>query len=257
MARARQRTPMRLNVINLPARADRRAQFTAWNERPGTEIVFTDAVIGAALDRAELQRQGLLGANAEHFSAGALGNALSHHKLWLDAAAATQPTFVCEDDACLRGDFAAQAMGAISQIPADWDLLFLGYNTNAIVAVQSRDGLKALLHFDEGAKRNPDFFTTFARDPAPAPTPLHCFQAWGTLAYAISAQGAARLLKVCFPLSGANDIFMFGQNRKLQPYTLDGMINVALQRAPVNAYCVFPPLAVSSNDVASSDVVSG
>ena len=49
---------------------------------------------------------------------------------------------------------------------------------------------------------------------------------------------------------------MFGQNRTLKPYTLDGMINVALQRAPVNAYCVFPPLAVSQNDVATSDVVT-
>ena len=134
--------------------------------------------------------------------------------------------------------------------------MFLGYNTNAIVAVQSRDGLKTLLHFDEGAKRNANYFTAFARDPAPAPTPLHCFQAWGTLAYAISRRGAARLLKACFPLSGANDIFMFGQNRKLQPYTLDGMINVALQRAPLSAFCLFPPLAVSSNDVAGSDVVS-
>ncbi|MCX7358159.1 MAG: glycosyltransferase family 25 protein [Alphaproteobacteria bacterium] len=247
---------MRLNVINLPARADRRAQFTAWNAKAGVEIAFVDAVVGASLDRGELAACGLVTAEASHFSAGALGNALSHHKLWLEAAAAAEPTFIVEDDACLRADFAAQALGAMAQLPADWDLLFFGYNTDAIVAVQSRDGLKTLLHFDEGAKRNPNYFTAFARDPAPAPTPLHCFQAWGTLAYAISPRGAQRLLKVCFPLSGAHDIFMFGQNRKLQPYTLDGMINVALQRAPLSAYCLFPPLAVSSNDVAGSDVVS-
>lgn len=247
---------MRLNVINLPARADRRAQFTAWNARPDVEIAFVDAVVGASLDRSDLAARGLVTAEASHFSAGALGNALSHHKLWLEAAAATEPMFIVEDDACLRADFAAQTTGALAQIPADWDIVFLGYNTNAIVAVQSRDGLKTLLHFDEGAKRNANYFTAFARDPAPAPTPLLCFQAWGTLAYAISPRGAARLLKVCFPLSGANDIFMFGQNRKLQPYTLDGMINVALQRAPLSAYCLFPPLAVSSNDVAGSDVVS-
>ena len=247
---------MRLNVINLPARADRRAKFTAWNARPGVEIAFTDAVIGVALDRADLAKRNLVDPDAQGFSAGALGNALSHHKLWLEAAAAPQPTFICEDDACLRADFPAQAHGALSQISADWDILFLGYNTNAIVAVQSSDGLKALLNFDESAKRNADFFEAFARTPAPAPTPLLCFQAWGTLAYAISPQGAAKLLKLCFPLSGAMDIFMFGQNRTLKPYTLDGMINVALQRAPVNAYCVFPPLAVSENDVATSDVVT-
>ena len=247
---------MRLNVISLPTRADRRAQFTAWNARPGVEIAFVDAVVGASLDRAELAARGLVASDAAQVSAGALGNALSHHKLWVEAVTSSGPTFIFEDDACLRADFVTQAMEALAQIPADWDFVFFGYNTNAIVAVQSRDGLKALLHFDEGAKRNADYFTTFARDPAPAPTPLLCFQAWGTLAYAISPRGAARLLKLCFPLSGANDIFMFGQNRKLQPYTLDGMINVALQRAPLSAYCLFPPLAVSANDVAGSDVVS-
>lgn len=247
---------MRLNVINLPARADRRAQFAAWNAKPGVEIAFVDAVIGASLDRGELVARGLVTAEASHFSAGALGNALSHHKLWLEAAGASAPTFVCEDDACLRADFAVQAENALSQIASEWDFVFFGYNTNATVAVQSRDGLKTLLNFDESAKRAPNYFTAFARDAAPSPAVLQCFQAWGTLAYAISPRGAAKLLKLCFPLSGANDIVMFGQNRALKPYTLDGMINVALQRAPVNAYCLFPPLAVSSNDVAGSDVVS-
>ena len=105
---------MRLNVISLPARADRRAQFAAWNARPGTEIAFVDAVVGAALDRTQLIAEGLVSADASHFSAGALGNALSHHKLWLQAAAASEPTFIFEDDACLRADFAAQAAGARS-----------------------------------------------------------------------------------------------------------------------------------------------
>ncbi len=111
--------------------------------------------------------------------------------------------------------------------------------------------------FDEAAKRAPGYFDAFARSQAPAPTPLQCFQAWGTLCYAVSPKGAQRLLDLCFPLSSATEIFMFGQNRGLKPYTLDGMINLAMQRAPVSAYCVFPPLAVSANDVAGSDVVSG
>ena len=170
---------MRLNVINLPARADRRAQFTAWNARPGVEIAFTDAVIGASLDRADLAKSNLVAPDAQRFSAGALGNALSHHKLWLEAATAPRPTFICEDDACLRADFPAQAIGALSQIAADWDILFLGYNTNAIVAVQSRDGLKALLNFDESAKRSADFFDAFARTPAPAPTPAALLPSMG------------------------------------------------------------------------------
>jgi glycosyl transferase family 25 len=247
---------MRLNVINLATRADRRAQFAAWNERPGIEIGFADAVIGKALDRAALVAQNILAADNAAFSAGALGNAMSNRGLWEQARTASAPTFVCEDDACLRGDFAAQARALVSQAAPGWDIVFFGYNTNATVATQSADGLKTLLHFDENAKRTPGYFEAFARAQAPAPTLLQCFQAWGTLCYAISPQGAQRLLELCFPLGSAAEIFMFGQNRTLKPYTLDGMINAALQRAPVNAYCAFPPIAVSSNDVAGSDVVS-
>ncbi|MBL8547039.1 MAG: glycosyltransferase family 25 protein [Hyphomonadaceae bacterium] len=247
---------MRLSVINLPSRADRRVQFLAWNERPGVEIAFVEAVVGAAADRADLAGRNLIAADAANFSAGAIGNALSHHKLWAEAAQTQTPVFVCEDDACLRGDFAAQAAGALAQLAPGWDVVFLGYNTNATIAAQSADGLKVLLNFDESAKKSAGYFDNFARMAAPAPAPLLCFQAWGTLAYALSPQGAAKLLQLCFPLSGKTEIMMFGQNRMLKPYTLDGMINVALQRAPVNAYCVFPPLAVSSNDVAGSDVVT-
>lgn len=228
-----------------------------WNERPGLEIAFVDAVIGASLDRAKLVAQNLLGADAAALSAGALGNALSNRALWEEARTAAGPTVICEDDACLRGDFRAQAEGVLAQVPAGWDVVFLGYNTNALVAVQTSDGLKSLIHFDETAKRAPGYFEAFAAAHAPAPTVLRCFQAWGTLCYAVSPQGAQRLLDLCFPLSSATEIFMFGQNRALKPYTLDGMINLALQRAPIEAYCAFPPIAVSSNDAAGSDVVSG
>ncbi len=246
---------MRLNVINLPARADRRAQFEAWNARPGIEIAFVDAVIGATIDRSTLIAQKLLAEENSGFSAGALGNALSNRALWLQAAAVQAPIFVCEDDACLSGGFVTQAQDMLAQIAPDWDIVFFGYNTNALVATASEDGLKTLLYFDESAKRRPGYFEAFASARPLPSTPLRCVQAWGTLCYAISPNGARRLLEACFPLSAAVEIDMFGQSRTLKPYTLDGMINLALQRAPVKAYCAFPPLAVSSNDVAGSDVV--
>ena len=246
---------MRLAVISLPARADRRARFMAWNQRPGLEIAFKDGAVGADLDRAVLVAQNLLAGESEPFGAGSLGNALSHRQLWLEVRDAAAPAFICEDDACLRGDFAAQAMGLLSQSAPDWDIVFLGYNTNATVAVQTADGLKTILYFDESAKRAPDYFDAFAKLIAPAPSPLLCFQVWGTLCYALSPRGAARLLETCFPLSAAADVVMFGQNRTLKPFTIDGMINAALQRAPINAYCAYPPLAVSANDAADSDVV--
>jgi GR25 family glycosyltransferase involved in LPS biosynthesis len=246
---------LRLTVINLPTRQDRRTQFGAWNARSGIEIDFVDAVRGADVDRAALAREQVLDPTFQ-LSDGALGNALSNRGVWLDARHAAEPVFVCEDDACLRGDFVQQAKAAIDQAGADWDIIFFGYNTNATVAVEGNNGLKMLLRFDESAKREPGYFDSFTRLNAPSPALLRCYQVWGTLCYAISPKGADVVLKACFPLSAKTKILMFGQNRLLAPYTLDGMINVALQRSQVRAHCCFPPLAVSSNDVAGSDVVS-
>jgi GR25 family glycosyltransferase involved in LPS biosynthesis len=247
---------MRLNIINLPTRADRRAQFTAWNTRPGIELAFVDAVVGASVDPGYLQTQGVVSSDANAFTAGALGNALSHRALWLKAKDSAEPMIICEDDACLRGDFTVRAPAILRQLPPGWDIAFLGYNTNATVAVEGPDAIKTILLFDDTAKKAPGYFDSYAQSNAPSPTLMACFQAWGTLCYAISPKGAARLLSLCFPLNSGPDLVMFGQGRVIKPYTLDGMINVALQRQPVSAWCSYPPLALSSNDVATSDVIT-
>lgn len=247
---------MRLNVINLPSRADRRAQFTAWNARPDIEIAWVDAAVGADLDRNALVAQNIITSNNAQFTPGALGCAVSHHAQWLAARAAQSYTIVCEDDASLRGDFTSQTEAVLAQLQADWHICYLGYNTDAIVAVQSADGLKSLMYLDEAVKRTPGYFESFARLTAPMPTPLLCFQVWGTLCYAVSPAGAQRLLELCFPMRADAEVVMFGQNRTLKPFGIDGMINLALQLEPLNAYCVVPPLVVSENDAATSDVVA-
>jgi GR25 family glycosyltransferase involved in LPS biosynthesis len=247
---------MRLHVLNLAKRADRRAQFLAWNERPGIEVAFADAVIGADLDRDQLQRDGLIDGLCDTFSLGALGNALSHRALWRTIEASSDPAYVCEDDACLRGDFAEQAPALVAQLPAGWDIVFLGYNTNALVATATPDGLGSLLTFDGRAKQDPTYFESFRALKVTPPTALPCFQVWGTLCYAISPAGAAKLLELCFPLQNSIHINMYGQNRRVQCYSLDSQINVVLQRQPVAAYCAFPLLAASANDPHSSDVVA-
>lgn len=247
---------MRFNVINLPARADRRAQFMAWNAHPGIDITWVDAAVGAELDRNALVAQGVITVDNRQFGAGALGCAMSHRALWLAAREAQTPTFICEDDACLRGEFNRHVETVLAQLKPDWDLCYFGYNTDAVVATQSDDGLRTLLFFDESAKRTPAYFDAFSRLKAPAPALLRCFQAWGTLCYAVSPAGAQRLLELCFPMRADADIFMFGQNRTIKPFGIDGMINLALQRAPLNAYCVTPPLVAGPNDAASSDVAA-
>ena len=245
---------MRLSVINLLRRADRKAQFMAWNARAGLELAFVEAVDGREVNRQSLVRAGLLVGDPDAQTAGSLGNLLSKRRLWNDAADASSPVLFCEDDACLRGDFVEQVRRVLAEIDVGWDIIYFGYNTDAITCVQSRDGLSALLYFDGSAKQLPDYFERFSRMRALPSTLIRCHQVWGTLCCAVSPEGGRRLLEVCRPLGGEGDIELIGQNRRIRPYGMDGLINLALQRREVRAFCVFPPLAVSTNDATDSDI---
>ena len=55
------------------------------------------------------------------------GCLVSHLRIWEDAINdGTESVLVFEDDAVLCDDFTSQAERFLSQVPADWDLLFLG-----------------------------------------------------------------------------------------------------------------------------------
>lgn len=244
---------MRLHVASGAAGADRQAQFSAWNARAGLEIAFS-AHADARLDRAALMAEGVLASG--NFSPAAIGAALSHRSLWLAAKKASEPTIICADDACLRGDFAVRAPALLRLLPPGWDVAFLGYDTHASIAVEGPEGLKAVLLLDDVAKKRPGYFADFAKLAAPAPTPLACFQVWGALCYAVSPKGAERLLSFAFPLDASTDVVLFGQGRMVKPSTLDGMINLALQRKPLSAWCALPPLALALNETATSDALA-
>jgi glycosyl transferase, family 25 len=199
----------------------------------------------------------VLGSDHHRFTNGAIGNALSHRALWRRASASGRPVIICEDDCCLRADFVEAAGNAIAKLPEGWDVAFLGYNTDAAVAVQTPEGLKTVLVFDEKAKRQEGYFDSYAREGkglGPS-TLLRCFQRWGTLCYIVSPSGAAKLERHCFPLSTNVKVVMFAQNRAIDPNGLDGMVNLALQRTDIEAYCLFPPLALSDNAAQDSDVL--
>lgn len=245
-----------LRVINLARRSDRRAQFVEWNARFGLSFEFVEAVDGTQLDRAGLVRDGLVVGDPEAFSAGSLGNMVTKRRLWGEIAAATEPVLFCEDDACLRGDFVEQATRVLRELDVPWDILYFGYNTDAIACVQSRDGLSALLHFDDRAKWRPGYFESFRTLRSLPSTVIRCHQIWGTLCCAVSPEGAQRLLDHCGPLGGEGELRLLGQDRQLKPWGMDGLINLAMQRRQISAFCAYPPIAVSANDAEGSDILN-
>lgn len=244
-------------VINLSRRPERKAQFLQWNAHQAIDFNFVQAIDGAKLSRMDLSQSGLMTEEDNLFTSGALGNALTHRALWEQCDKAGETALVFEDDACLRNDFSEQVRDALMRAGVNWDILFLGCNTNSPVIVQGRDFLRTVMIFDESAKTViPDFFSFFSAG-ATNFGDTNVFDAllvWGTLGYVVSPKGARKLLESCFPLSSDHKVVMGTGVSNVRPRALDGMINAAMQRGDVSGKCCFPPLVLGPDDAAASDV---
>ncbi len=243
---------MRAYVLNLARRPERLKRFLGWNARHDLDMQVVAAVDGQTVDRAALVAEGILDAEHDQFTDGALGNALSHRGQWLDCIAEDRPRLILEDDCCLRGDIARQML-LVGRALAGADLLFLGYNMDAPLALLMPDGLATETSFigaGAAAERCDAFCGSAARRPHPA---LHrALTVWGTIAYGVTPRGARLLLENCFPLSSAHRVRQHTRRRDVRVAALDGMINWGLGRGKMRALACLPPLAISPNDL--SDV---
>jgi GR25 family glycosyltransferase involved in LPS biosynthesis len=241
-------------VISLARRADRRERFLRWNADKGVDLHIFDAVEGRQLRRQDLIDQGII-AEDLGFSAGALGNAMSHRRLWETCLELDRPILIFEDDAFLPDDFAEWGERICLEVEQNCDLFYAGYNRDAILSIGYG-----------GQWCN----IAFAPPPAPFEAMLDrhtraargCSRSfvdarlvWGTLAYAVAPKGARALLQHCFPLSDKIPVRMYGSGRLLTPYALDGIINAAVQRGLVRARTAFPPIVIGPNEQSDSDVV--
>lgn len=240
-------------VLNLDRRPDRRTRFQGWNDHHALDWEWVRALDGRELDRAALVAQGLLAADHRFYPDGAVGNALSHRSQWLECVRAATPRLIFEDDACLRLGFAEQVEGLLTQL-AHCDLIYFGYNLDASLVVRLPDDLLVSHKFQVLPADGSDRFMKYARGTYPIRQPnlYPVFMAWGILGYAVSPEGAQRLLNACFPLSSAPPIRDPLTGRVHRPNGMDGMINAALQQGTVRALACVPPLVIGPND--QSDV---
>lgn len=240
---------MRAFVLNLVRRPERLRRFIGWNGRHGLDFHVAAAMDGAAIDRAALVAAGMLAEDNAAFSDGALGNALSHRAQWLACVEADEARLICEDDACLHATLPAQ-LPHLAGALRECDLLYLGFNTNAPVAMLLPDQMVVESFFGTAAPRGPDHYGAFAASTAPrARSAVHrALSVWGTIAYAVSPAGARRLLDTCFPLSGAGAVRFHVERKQVPPTALDGVINLHLQAGRLRGAVCFPPLAISPNN---------
>jgi GR25 family glycosyltransferase involved in LPS biosynthesis len=243
-------------VISLARRPDRRERFLRWNSGKGIELTVVDAVDGQQLSRPQMLRANLIDEEAISFSNGHLGAALSHRALWERCIALDQPILIFEDDVFLPDNLADWTDQFAAELANGCDILYAGYNRDALLSVGFGDGDWCNIVFQAA----PGSFEYRARQHgwwSARNSNSHCVLdtrlVWGITAYAIAPAGAQALMKHCFPLSTKLPVRMFGAGRLLTPGSVDAMVNLAVQRGLIKARVMFPPLVVGPNDPADSD----
>jgi glycosyl transferase, family 25 len=241
-------------VISLARRPDRRERFLRWNAGKGIDISVFDAIDGRSLSKRDLVAAGIVQDDTLGFSAGALGNAMSHRALWELCIKLDRPILIFEDDAFVPSTFREWIEPIVSELAVGSDIFFAGYNRDAILSI-GYGGQWCNLAFEP----NPlPFETLMAQQDRGAARNSRCIVdarvVWGTLGYAIAPAGAQALLRHCFPLSDKIPVRMYGSGRLLTPYALDGVINAVIQQGLVRARTIYPPLIIGPNEQADSDV---
>jgi tetratricopeptide (TPR) repeat protein len=241
-------------AISLARRPDRRERFLRWNDGKGVDLRVFDAVDGHGLRRADLVRGNLVENAAIGFSDGALGNALSHRRLWQVCVDLGRPIMVLEDDAFLPDGIANWVAPICAELEQDCGILYLGYNRDAILSI-GYGGQWCNISFE---RRDIAFDALVRQHNLWSRHNAHLFVdvrlAWGILGYAVAPRGAQALLRHCFPLSTSTPVRMYGSARLFVPDALDGIINGVIQRGLIRARAVFPPLIIGPNDKSDSDV---
>jgi GR25 family glycosyltransferase involved in LPS biosynthesis len=232
---------MPIRVISLVRHAARRAEFQRRNAH--VEFSFFDAVDGRTLTVDDVRSSGLFTREVEAtYDAHGYGCAFSHWSLWTEAAAASEPLTILEDDVILRHDFEARQAEVLASLPADWDIVLWGWNFDSVLHVRPLDDVSpVVMLFDQKQLRaSIDSFQA----QGTAVQALRLEKAFGLPAYTLSPRGAARLLEQCFPLKPLT-VHIPVYNRRLLNVGVDVAANAVYK--DTSSWACFPPLAVTPN----------
>uniref|UniRef100_A0A8C7NE30 Collagen beta(1-O)galactosyltransferase 2b n=1 Tax=Oncorhynchus mykiss TaxID=8022 RepID=A0A8C7NE30_ONCMY len=163
-------------LINLKRRLDRRQRMLSTMASLGLQATITDAVDGKALNSSQLQALGIemIPGYQDPYSGrvltrGEIGCFLSHHSTWVQRG--LSKVLVLEDDVRFEPRFKRRMMTIIEEVEKaqlDWDLIYVGRKRMQVHQPErSVEGVNNLVEAD--------------------------YSYW-TLGYALSAQGARKLL---------------------------------------------------------------
>lgn len=236
-------------VISLARTPDRLAAFRAANAHTRLQIDLHEGVDGrAAAGLARLDRN--LTRRRLKWTDGAIGNAMSHRLLWEACVAVDTPFLVLEDDAILAPGFDAEFADLIDTVPVEWEVIYLGVNSDSTLDIDLGGGLDLVGSFSVSRPLPADIPQYLATGGGCRLFRLN--HAFGLAAYLMSPRGARRALQTCFPL--IDDVIRIrGIANPLAIGGLDGMLNRAYRS--MAAYACLPFLAMSPNDQVQSETI--
>lgn len=204
----------RIFVLTLPRAVERHAHVRA--VLAGLDFRFHMGADKANLDLQALERAGGLApwrgrrrltGKARPLTPGEVGAALSHRQIYEEIVrSGLRRAVVLEDDVAPREDDVASLPAAIGQLPDDWDFLYLGYTHYERVGAVER--AKRVAYLALSPLRLVPWRPGEALRLHPRPWSENLRRAGyhdGAYAYAVSAEGARKLIAAQTPLAHPAD----------------------------------------------------
>jgi glycosyl transferase family 25 len=198
----------RVLVVSLARATERRTRMQ--QRLAGLDFRFLDATDKLDLDRERLRREGLYDESRTprafrhkaEMPLGHVGCSLSHRRIYEDVVRnGWRRTVVLEDDAVPIPSALPHLRDALEQLPATWELCYLGYLGNGRVTARAR--LRQATYVALAPLRLVRWRTGEARRLLPRPFSTNLRRAGRHLcthAYAVTLEGARKLLAAQTPV---------------------------------------------------------
>tara|TARA_B100001964_G_C14237858_1_gene603400 strand:- start:1007 stop:1753 length:747 start_codon:yes stop_codon:yes gene_type:complete len=233
-------------VISLARTPERLNKFRERFGESHHSIRWFPGIDGASLSIAELVYRGLIEPSAASWPIGQLGCAISHLRCHIHCLQTGRDMVIFEDDAIPAQNWQSILSSMLRSVPADWDLLLLGWNLDSALQVELSKGITSTSLFKPpypDAKMIENVLGSVDERLW-----LRMQKGLGLAGYVISPRGAARLLEWAWPLRTMSIDFNDLPARIC--FSLDGELTNLYPS--INAWVCFPPLVLALNSKSSS-----
>ena len=245
-------------VISLDRTPERFAEFSLNNAKSEIDFIKVPAIDGTKINRDELTSIGLIEHDLD-FRDNAIACSLSHIMLWEKAIHMNCNVIICEDDATIHNDFTNVLQRAM-QMVSEFDILYFGFNFDMHINYEIPGFGDCISIFDEKRFSSHENLIEFQNAPFGANI-YRVKRLYGAICYAISPQGAAKLLAQCLPLkNGSHDYILpvgLGRDCTLNVSSKFECVDtrVGLQALEnISAYGIIPPIVIAKNDKTNTTI---